>query len=67
MFVQVQGLVEEGGGRLLARAVYPDRDHAVRLLTSTEMPLVKDQDVFNVKYIYDCVERGKLITNLKVK
>jgi len=62
---QVQGLVEEGGGRLLARAVYPDRDHAVRLLTSTEMPLVKDQDVFNVKYIYDCVERGKLITNLK--
>ena len=63
----MQALVEGGGGRLLARAAYPDRDHAVRLLTSTEMPLVKDRDVFNVKYIYDCVGRGELITNLKVK
>jgi len=61
---QVKQLVEAGGGVILNQPTLAYRDFMIRLLVRTEIPIKKDQDMFDYKYIIDCVEKDELLANL---
>eukprot|EP00090_Calanus_glacialis_P016457 TRINITY_DN25768_c0_g1_i1.p1 TRINITY_DN25768_c0_g1~~TRINITY_DN25768_c0_g1_i1.p1 ORF type:complete len:1107 (-),score=385.74 TRINITY_DN25768_c0_g1_i1:97-3417(-) len=61
---QVKQLVEAGGGVILNQPTLAYRDYIIRLLVRTEIPIKKDQDMFDYKYIIDCVDKDELLDNL---
>eukprot|EP00092_Neocalanus_flemingeri_P049075 GFUD01056275.1.p1 GENE.GFUD01056275.1~~GFUD01056275.1.p1 ORF type:complete len:205 (+),score=54.47 GFUD01056275.1:19-633(+) len=61
---QIKRLVEAGGGVILSQPTLEYRDHLIRLLVRTEIPIKKDLDMIDYKYILDCVEDNDLLTNL---
>jgi len=61
---QVKNIVEAGGGVILGQPTIAYRDHVIRLLVRTEMPIKKDQDMYDYKYILHCAEKDELLPNL---
>jgi len=61
---EVKALVEAGGGVLLSQPTLVYREFMIRLLVRTEIPIKKDQDMYNYKYVLDCVEKNEILPNL---
>ena len=61
---KLKQLIEERGGVLLDRPNNMYKDNVIRLQGQREVYLKRDLDIFNSKYIFDCVENDELLSNL---
>ena len=60
----MRSLIEQGGGDLIhktALSLHSERDHVIKLVPSTAKSLIKDVDMFDERYIQDCVDQDKLL------
>ena len=60
----VKKVVEERGGAVFLRPTLAFRDNIIRLVVGGEVSLRRDQDMFDHKYVLDCVKENMILSNL---
>merc|ERR1712050_286543 len=60
----VKKVVEERGGAVFLRPTLAFRDNIFRLVVGGEVSLRRDQDMFDHKYVLDCVKENMILPNL---
>ena len=61
---EVKKMVEERGGVVCLRPTLAYRDNIIRLVVEGEVSLRRDQDIFDHKYVLDCVRDDNILPNL---
>ena len=62
--VQMRNQIEQRGGNLVQKTAlsrHSERDHVIKLVPSTAQILIKDVDMFDEKFIQDCVDQNQLM------
>lgn len=57
-------VVEERGGIVIEHPTLAYRDYMVRLLVRGEVSLRREQDMFDYKYVLDCVKENSILPNM---
>ena len=61
---RVKQLVEDRGGVVLDQPSLVYRDSMVRLLVGGEVSLRRDMDIFDYRYVLDCVKEDMILPNM---
>ena len=59
-------MIKNNGGEFIPKSrlsSHPERNHVIRLVSDGEVPILRnlDQDLFDLRYIQDCVDKGELL------
>merc|ERR1719318_1654967 len=61
---KLKQLVEERGGVMLDQPSLAYKDNMVRMLVGGEVSLRRDLDMFDYRYVLDCVKEDRILPNL---